>query len=133
MHISNAIALIVGSLSLVAAADDNVRVGRTALPQLTSTDTKQGILYTEENGGGISFKIRSSNCIRLRKPLTGAVRSISVTLFQECTLYYDRQCDSGVKHVDFYNDENKIQDPAVEAVRCADVDANCAAARDQEL
>ncbi|KAJ3493836.1 hypothetical protein NLG97_g4481 [Lecanicillium saksenae] len=92
----------------------------------------RGIIYGEEDGGGISYKIRSSNCIRLRKPLAGEVHSIDVSLFQECTLYYDRRCDSDVKHVEFYNDEKKIQDPAVQAVKCADVDASCAA-RSEEL
>ncbi|EGX93584.1 hypothetical protein CCM_04959 [Cordyceps militaris CM01] len=113
-----AVGLILASWSSVAAADDsNVR----------------GIIYTEENGGGTSFKIRSSNCIRLRSPLTGNVRSLDVTLFQECTLYYERRCDSDVKHVEFLDDQEKIQDPAVEAIRCTNVDADCVGGRGQEL
>ncbi|TQV99042.1 hypothetical protein IF1G_03122 [Cordyceps javanica] len=118
MHPATVLSLVLASWSSAVRADDsNVR----------------GIVYTEESGGGVSFKIRSSNCIRLRKPLSGAIRSIDVSLFQECTLYYERRCDSSVKHVEFYNDEKQIQDPAIEAVRCIDVDANCVGAAAREL
>ncbi|KAK3185310.1 hypothetical protein K4F52_006010 [Lecanicillium sp. MT-2017a] len=50
------------------------------------------------------------------------VYSINVTLFQECTLYYERRCDDDVKKVEYY-DEEDVEDPKVKAVRCKDVDA----------
>ncbi|OAA75982.1 hypothetical protein LEL_05666 [Akanthomyces lecanii RCEF 1005] len=110
MRSTVAIGLLLASWCSAAAADDsNVR----------------GTIYTEENSGGKSLKIRSSNCVRLRKPLLGEIHSIDVTLFQECTLYYERRCDSDVKHVTFYDDQKNIQDPAIEAVKCVDVDASC--------
>ncbi|OAR03140.1 hypothetical protein LLEC1_05847 [Akanthomyces lecanii] len=110
MRSTVAIGLLLTSwCSAVAADDSNVR----------------GTVFTEANGGGKSLQIRSSNCIRLRKPLLDSIHSINVTLFQECSLYYERRCDSDVKHITFYDDEQNIQDPEIEAVKCIDVDASC--------
>ncbi|OAQ62358.1 beta/Gamma crystallin domain-containing protein [Pochonia chlamydosporia 170] len=76
--------------------------------------TSTCIIYPEENFKGKSLGIRSSNCIRLRKPLTNNIHSIKVTLFQEYTLYYEPGCQ-GAKKLALYNDVEDLEDPLVKA------------------